>query len=69
MFSDSDDEHKKIGKKEGLDPETVDALCEFSFLKEENAVASKKRTEGSGEWSVNQRAIDQMKEKFRQVYM
>uniref|UniRef100_A0A0R3RSY3 WD_REPEATS_REGION domain-containing protein n=1 Tax=Elaeophora elaphi TaxID=1147741 RepID=A0A0R3RSY3_9BILA len=65
--SDSEDEEKgrKGHKKDSLDPETVDALGEFSFLKDEKTGVSKKRPEGSGEWSINQRAIDQMKEKFR----
>ncbi|KAL3985424.1 WD domain G-beta repeat family protein [Acanthocheilonema viteae] len=65
--SDSEDDEKgrKEHKKYSLDPETVDALGEFSFLKDEKTGVSKKRLEGSGEWSVNQRAIDQMKEKFR----
>ncbi|KAK6108318.1 WD domain G-beta repeat family protein [Brugia pahangi] len=64
--SDSEDD-EKTGKehKDSLDPETVDALGEFSFLKDEKTSVSRKRSEGSGEWSINQRAIDQMKEKFR----
>ncbi|OZC04869.1 hypothetical protein X798_08171 [Onchocerca flexuosa] len=66
-YSDSDDDEKgrKEHKKDSLDPETVDALGEFSFLKDEKTDISRKRSEGSGEWSINQRAIDQMKEKFR----
>lgn len=64
--SDSDDEDKLRkggGKKMGLDPETVDALGEFSFLKDEKASPGKKHS--GDEWTVNQNAIDQMKEKFR----
>ena len=46
-----------------LDPETENALDEFSFLKEEKASSVKKRSaEG---WGVDQDAINQMKEKFR----
>ncbi|VDM45365.1 unnamed protein product [Toxocara canis] len=67
--SDSDDEDKmRKGGKDGLDPETVDALGEFSFLKEDKSAASgsaKKRVETGDEWSVNQNAINRMKEKFR----
>lgn len=67
-FSESDDEDRlKKGGKDGLDPETVDALGEFSFLKEDKPSigSAKKRVESSDEWSVNQSAINQMKEKFR----
>lgn len=66
-YSDSEDDEKgrKGHKKYSFDPETVDALGEFSFLKDEKTGVSKKRPDGSGEWSINQRAIDQMKEKFR----
>lgn len=63
--SDSDDDERiRRGRirKEGLDPETVDALGEFSFLKDEKT-SGKKHT--GDEWIVNQNAIDQMKEKFR----
>ncbi|VDN30567.1 unnamed protein product [Gongylonema pulchrum] len=63
--SEDDEKNKKGRKKSSLDPETVDALGEFSFLKDEKTGATKKKAEGSGEWGVNQRAIDQMKEKFR----
>ncbi|VDM19413.1 unnamed protein product [Wuchereria bancrofti] len=64
--SDSEDDEKvRKEHKDSLDPETVDALGEFSFLKDEKTNVSKKRSEGSGEWSINQRTIDQMKEKFR----
>uniref|UniRef100_A0A915C8E7 Striatin N-terminal domain-containing protein n=1 Tax=Parascaris univalens TaxID=6257 RepID=A0A915C8E7_PARUN len=66
--SESDDEDRlKKGGKDGLDPETVDALGEFSFLKEDKPSIgnAKKRVESSDEWSVNQSAINQMKEKFR----
>ncbi|CAG9532760.1 unnamed protein product [Cercopithifilaria johnstoni] len=63
--SEDDEKERKGHKKYSLDPETVDALGEFSFLKDEKTCVSKKRPEGSSEWSINQRAIDQMKEKFR----
>ncbi|VDN56023.1 unnamed protein product [Dracunculus medinensis] len=65
--SDSDDEQRsrKAVKKDILDPETVDALGEFSFLKDEKVIANKKRVDNGGEWGVNQHFIDQMKEKFR----
>lgn len=67
LFSDSDDEQRsrKAVKKDILDPETVDALGEFSFLKDEKVIANKKRVDNGGEWGVNQHFIDQMKEKFR----
>ncbi|VDK69906.1 unnamed protein product [Anisakis simplex] len=70
--SDSDDEDKvrKGAGKDGLDPETVDALGEFSFLKEDGnksptGTAKKRVDSGADEWSVNQHTINQMKEKFR----
>lgn len=65
--SDSEDDEKvrKEHKKDSLDREMLDAFGDFSFLKSEKTDVIEKQPKRSGEWSINQRAIDQMKEKFR----
>uniref|UniRef100_A0A0N5AW51 WD_REPEATS_REGION domain-containing protein n=1 Tax=Syphacia muris TaxID=451379 RepID=A0A0N5AW51_9BILA len=61
--SDEDARRKRGNEKDILDPETEDALGEFSFLKDEKISPGRKRS--SEEWVVDQNAINQMKEKFR----
>ncbi|MFH4975926.1 hypothetical protein AB6A40_002635 [Gnathostoma spinigerum] len=62
--SDEDDILRK-GRNPGLCSETMDALKEFTFLKDEKSTGSKKRGEGGDDWSVDRNAIDQLKQKFR----
>ncbi|EFO23777.1 hypothetical protein LOAG_04706 [Loa loa] len=68
--SDSEDDEKarKGHKKDSLGPEVVqheESAFLTDVIKQEKLSVSKRRRERSGEWSINQRAIDQMKEKFR----
>lgn len=57
---DSDSDHDD----KNLDVDAVEALDEFSFLKDEKS-GPEHGGKPSDEWRINQKAINQMKEQYR----
>uniref|UniRef100_A0A0N5BXD3 WD_REPEATS_REGION domain-containing protein n=1 Tax=Strongyloides papillosus TaxID=174720 RepID=A0A0N5BXD3_STREA len=65
QFNDSDSDEADISGQFGndLDTEAIEALSEFSFLKDE--VDSGNKNKPTNDWGIDKNQLDQLKEKFR----
>lgn len=64
-FNDSDSDEADISGQLGndLDNEAIEALSEFSFLKDE--IDSGNKSKPTNDWDIDKNQLDQLKEKFR----